>query len=386
MSNAWRATAYLSLFYFIFGLQLPYLPVWLESARGLNGTQISAVLFGALLARIIVGPLISAWADARTAQMACLILAGGAGLGYLALNITFNPILLSLVGFILMSLVHAIIPLAETSLLLVVGKGRLSFGQGRALASLLFVGGVFLGGALIEHWGAASLVPAITVLFAILTLVAYFTPRVPLGRSDANLSMWQRLKRGFKLYKRPTLFLLLVSASCIQASHAFYYGFSSVIWEKQGFSVSAISFLWVTGIVLEIVFLAMASRLPTWLTPPRLICIGGIAAIIRWTLYGFAPDIISLFVLQNLHALTFAATFIGAIKLVHDEVAKEDQALTLSLLAAVYGAMTGAAGIFSGFLFDNIAMQGYWFMAILSAIGVIFALLMMLRISTRLER
>ncbi len=386
MSNAWRATAYLSLFYFIFGLQLPYLPVWLETARGLDGPQISFVLFGALLARVIVGPVISGWADARTAKIASVLMAAGAGFGYFVLNLTFDPIFLAIVGFFLMSIVHAIIPLGESSLLLVAGESRPSFGQGRALASLSFVFGVFSGGFLIQYVGVSSLVPVITCLFVGLMLIGWLVPSIPLGESGTEAGLWSRMARGIRLYRRPTLYLLLISASCIQAAHAFYYGFSTVIWEKQGFSGTEISFLWVTGVLLEIAFLAFASKFPAWVTPQRLVLIGAIGAVLRWVSYGFAPDLLSAFILQNLHALTFAATFIGGVRMVHSEVAKQDQTLALSLLAAIAGAMTGAAGVLSGYLYEGIGVRGYWAMAALAAIGGLFACLMMLRISTRLER
>lgn len=386
MSNAWRATAYLSFFYYIFGLQLPYLPVWLETARGLNGGQIGAVIFGALLGRIIIGPIVSTWADARSIRMVWIILAGGACLGFLALNFTYHPIALIVVGFFLMSVVNALIPLAEASLLLVAGEEKPSFGQGRALASTAFVVGVFTGGAVIGNWGAAMLVPVMTALFAVLILIAFTGPRIPLGRTDKDSTFWQRMKRGLSLYKRPTLFLLLISVSCVQATHAFYYGFSAVVWEKQGFSSFFISALWAVGIVLEIVFLAMASRFPVWLTPERLIGIGAIGAIVRWTIYGFQPDLATSFVLQNLHALTFAATFIGSIRVVHRDVEKQDQAIVLSLLASVMGAFIGAAGMLSGYLYDIGGAKGYWFMSIISLVGMIFACLLMFRVKTRPAR
>ncbi len=385
MNNAWRATLHLSLFYFIFGFQLPYLPVWLEEARQLNGPQISFVLFGALLARIIVGPLISAWADARTAKIASLILALLAWTGYLALNFTHQPILLAIVGFFLMSVIHAIIPLGEASLLLVADVRKPSFGQGRAIASGLFVIGVFLGGALIDTIGIGSLVPIITALLLGLIVTGYFMPAIPLGKDNAPMGFYQRIVRGFRLYKRPTLYLLMISTACVQAAHGFYYGFSSVIWEKQGFSGSVISYLWVTGVVLEIAFLALAVKLPNWVTPQRLVLVGALGSIIRWSIYGFVPDLVSTFILQNLHALTFAATYLGGVRVIHRDIAKEDQTLAFTLLAAVTGAITGVAGISSGFLYEQIGAQGYWYMAGLSLIGAIFACLMMLRISTRLE-
>ncbi|MFC7291841.1 MFS transporter [Hirschia litorea] len=387
MNDAWRATAYLSLFYYMFGFQLPYLPVWLEKARGLNGTQISAVIFGALLARIIVGPLISTWADAKTSRAALTLLAVGGFVGYLALNFSNHPIILSAVGFCVMSVVHAIMPLSEASLVLSVGKGiRPNFGEGRGIASVLFVLGVFSGGLLMERYGVEYLVPAITCLFVAQILIGLCAPRISLGVSDNSIGFGERFKRGFRQFRKPVLFLLLIASACIQATHAFYYGFSTVIWEKQGFSGQLISLMWITGVVLEIAFLTFSARLLTWLTPERLILLGGIAGVIRWTVLGFSPSALSILLVQNLHGLTFAATFIGCVTLIQREVDKESQALTLSILASVIAAVTGLFGLMSGILYDWIGAMGYWWMAGLAGIGTLFACLLMLRIRTRLYR
>ncbi len=387
MNDAWRATAYLSLFYYLFGLQLPYLPVWLEKARGLSGAQISAVIFGALLARIIVGPLISTWADSKTSRAALSVLALGGFVGFLGLNFSYHPILLCVVGFGVMSVVHAIMPLSEASLVLASDNGvRPSFGEGRGIASVAFVVGVFSGGLLIEQLGASMLVPAISGLYLFLILAGMFAPNTPLGVSDTKIPFYERFKRGFRQFRKPTLFLLLLSAACIQATHAFYYGFSTVIWEKQGFSGTLISGMWITGVVIEILFLMLSARLPAFLSPERLILIGGLSGVVRWSILGFAPDALSTFLVQNLHGLTFAATFLGCVTLIRQEVEKESQALTLSILASVIAAMTGLWGLVSGFLYDIIGANGYWWMAALAAIGSLFACLLMLRIKTRLDR
>jgi len=213
--------------------------------------------------------------------------------------------------------------------------------------------------------------------------MAVLAPKARLGNTDDTQSFFQRLKRGLKQFRRPTLFLLLVGSSLIQASHAFYYGFGTIIWEAQGFSSNYISILWVIGVLGEILLLMFADKLPKQITPQLLLLMGAVGALIRWSIYGFYPDAVSVFWLQNLHLFTFAATFVGTIQIVHRDVDRQDKAIVLSLIASLTGALTGITGISSGFLYDAVKGQGYWLMSCLGLLACIFACLLIYRISTR---
>ncbi len=55
-------TAYCCLVFLYTGGTLPFMGLWFES-RGLNSGQISLILALPMLARVVTGPLIAAWAD-----------------------------------------------------------------------------------------------------------------------------------------------------------------------------------------------------------------------------------------------------------------------------------------------------------------------------------
>ncbi len=389
LNDAWRATLFLSAFFYAFGIQLAYLPVWLEAARGLSGIEISCVIFGASIGRLVSGPVLAAWVDGQTARNASMRLALGAALGFTALMFATGPVMMIGAGFVALSIVYGIGPASEAALMHAVSERPqgINFGQGRAMSSASFVLGVFSGGALIEHIGAHAIMWALIVLFAALVGLGWFSPRYALGTPGGVLSFKERFAKGGRIFRRPTLFLLLLSTGPIQASHAFYYAFSSVVWEQQGFSGSVIGLLWGTGVVIEIVLLVFYERLPKWVTPQRLILAGAAGAVVRWTWYGLAPEPGLTFVLQNLHALSFAATYVGTIQIIRRDVDKEDRTVALTLQAALTtGVLTGLVGLVGGAVYDAHAEKGYWVMAAMAAIGIFFALLMMYRIATRPPR
>src|SRR3546814_17623669 len=62
------------------------------------------------------------------------------------------------------------------------------------------------------------------------------------------------LRRLARLFAQRELLIFLVASALIQASHAAYYGFSSLYWRASGIGETAIALLWAEGVVAEILF------------------------------------------------------------------------------------------------------------------------------------
>ena len=78
----------------------------------------------------------------------------------------------------------------------------------------------------------------------------------------------RRAARGSHSHLRQPAFLAIAAAaSLIQASHAVYYGFSTLDWTAKGFDGVTIGVLWALGVVAEIVLFAFAGRLPRSIGP-----------------------------------------------------------------------------------------------------------------------
>ena len=388
MNKAWRATYFLSAYFFAFGIQLPYFPLWLEEVRGLSGEDISLVLSGALIGRIITGPLIAAWADNKSGNVAALILNLAALFGFGMISQIDHPIGLMFAGFFALTLIYAIAPVAEAILLRsALAAKSPTYTTGRAIASTSFVVGVFLGGWVVDRWGAVGILPSLLVWYLVSSVIALSLPREAMG-SFSGGGFLKRLEKSSIFIRRPALFFLLIATGLIQAAHSFYYGFSAIIWKEQAFSGSLVSLFWIVGVLFEIILFFFAARLPAWVTPQRLILAGAIASVVRWGGLGYAPtSIFAIMALQLLHALTFAATYLGTIRVIERDVPPDDRASVLSVLAAITtGVITGSIGIIAGRLYDDFNEKVYWLMAGISAVGVLFAILLMIRVATRPPR
>src|SRR4051812_19356680 len=57
------------------------------------------------------------------------------------------------------------------------------------------------------------------------------------------------------LVRDPVFMTAVVAAGLIQSAHAFYYGFSTLAWKRQGIAEDMTGVLWATGVAAEIGFL-----------------------------------------------------------------------------------------------------------------------------------
>jgi PPP family 3-phenylpropionic acid transporter len=181
--------------------------------------------------------------------------------------------------------------------------------------------------------------------------------------------------RGVSELMRNRPFLLaVISTSLIQATHAFYYAFSALLWKGQGLSATVIGLLWATGVAAEIAFMWFLEPWRRRVGPEALVVIGGVAALVRWTAYAFTPPLWLLFPLQTLHALSFAAVLMGSLQLIERHAAPRSASAAQTISSAFSGGLViGLATLASGALFDAAGVLGYLGMSALALLGLIGA-------------
>jgi PPP family 3-phenylpropionic acid transporter len=104
---------------------------------------------------------------------------------------------------------------------------------------------------------------------------------------------------------------------------------------------------------------------------------GAGGAVARWLAMGFAPLGLVLWPLQALHALSFAAAHVGAMRLLYREAPEHSAAMAQTLYAALSaGLLMGGSTLLSGYLYDLVGARGYWAMAVMAAAGGALALLL----------
>ncbi len=372
-----RFAAHYGAFYLAFGAFLPYLPVWLES-RGLSPELIGIALAGSMIGRTLLAPLGAAWMDGASRRRDAVVGFAWAGLaGFLLMSPFQDAVLLTILAALAGSLFSGQIPLIDAFAAWSSRREGFAFGPQRAVGSATFIIGNLGAGALIGHFGGEAALIWMTAGAALTVAVAQFLPlgerqRPPKGTDPIPL----------KLLLSTPFVLALTASALIQSSHAFYYAFSALSWQAQGIPPEMVGALWSTGVVAEIVFLALSGRYLRRFKPGHLILLASGAAVIRWTLTAFAPPLGVLFVLQTTHALTFAAAYFGFLRFAAEAAPDRLQASTQAANSALSGGLALAImSVLSGWFYDYFGTGGFAFMA-LPAIGAAICAGLLLRVRT----
>jgi PPP family 3-phenylpropionic acid transporter len=339
------------------GIQLPFLPVWL-AAKGLDAAAIGMVLAVPMVMRVAAVPLVTRAADRHTALRGALIataLATGAGFALTGFASSFVTILLA------MALASAaftpVMPLVDSYALAgLKARGR-AYGPVRLWGSAAFVTGNLGAGFLVDVIAGGDLIWLIVAAFAVAAVVAPFL--APL-RTD-GLAGIAPPATGRGRIGSPALLAVVMAASLIQASHAVYYGFSTLAWSARGLDGIAIGALWALGVIAEIVLFAVSGRLP--FGPAVLLGLGAAGAVIRWTAMAFDPPAALLPALQCLHGLSFGATHLGAVQYLARTAPDGLGATAQGYLSIALGLVMAAAMGLSGMLFGACGSLAYLAMA-----------------------
>ena len=200
-----------------------------------------------------------------------------------------------------------------------------------------------------------------------LLLACLAIPSAPAGPGIG--SRWRALGR-FAADRR--FWLFVASGAALQSSHQLYYGFGTLYWRELGFSDTVIGILWAEGVLAEIVLFWLNAPLVARLGPLGLMALGGVAGILRWSLFGLIPGLAAAAVLQLLHGCTFGASHLGAMHFMARSVPPHAAASAQSLYAALSAGLgSGLVMLAAGWLYAAYGGQAYPFMALLSAAGLV---------------
>lgn len=361
------------------GVYLPYFPVWLKS-KGLGPTEISLIVALSLFLRLIVSPFFASVADRLGDRRRVVIwLSTGALVAASLFFWTdgFGPILL--VALILNVIYPSIGPLVETISMRARLDHGINYGRVRLWGSVTFIGASAFTGWLLEWTPASIILICFMVTLAVNLGGAHLLPREAPPQKK-RVSSRSRFADVLEIGRHPIFILFVLTSSLAQATHAVYYAFGTLAWQKQGYPDTVIGLLWATGVVAEIILFYISGPLMARLGAVKLLIIATGASVIRWTITAFSPHIALLFVVQALHALTFGAAHLGAVQFVAQAAPPRVAATAQSLYAAMAsGVMMGLMTISIGPLYESIGAHTYFAMAGAGALALAGALLLAVR-------
>lgn len=387
LSTRARQALFYTFVYIGTGASLPFMPVWFQ-AQGLSGAEIGLILAVPLLLRAASGPIIGVWADNfklyRT-PMVFLALAGAIFYALMAASPVFGDykfygfLVLWTVGY---TLTTSVSPLIDAMTFQLAAKEGFAYTFPRAIGSAVFVATNILLGFLLT-----LLSPDIILVWVVLAglgisaaaaLILQPKSKDDLPDADKIADEGAResgpesgIGRLKALLANRTLVWVVVAMGFFQASHSFYYGFSTIIWRDMGYSGTICGYLWAIGVVAEVAYMWFTLGWRRRVGPWRMLILAGVLSVLRWGITAMSPPLYLLWFVQALHAFSFAAIYLAGLELVQTLSPRRLGGLAQSLNAAfTTGVMMGLGTLASGAVYDLIGSWGYLMMAGLSAAGL----------------
>ncbi|MGA9657513.1 MAG: MFS transporter [Asticcacaulis sp.] len=378
-TTAYKQSLFYVLMYAGTGATLPFMPLWFKG-HGMSPAQIGAILALPLLLRAVSGPISGLWADSfrlyRTPAIilsfcaACFFALLGLGSRFPAVQF---PVYLLMYG-LAFSCVSNLAPMIDAMTLHFARKEGFVYALPRAAGSMSFIFTNVGLGFLLLLWPVDTVLIWVVGAAVLTSLGARFLlpaqPR-PVAEPSQNLAHDKGFSRLKVLMRDSGFVWLLIAVGCLYSSHTFYYAFSTIIWKAHGLSSSTCGYLWATGVLAEVAFMWWGEGLRRKAGPWRMLMAGGVFAVVRWSLMTLSPPLWALYLLQVLHALSFAATYLAGLELVHLIVPKGYESLGQTVNAAyANGLLMGMGTLASGAVYGLLEARGYGLMALISAAGL----------------
>lgn len=358
------------------GVSSPFMPVWFAH-HGLNGAQIGFILSLPLMARVLTAPLLAVWADSfRLRRTALWIMSLGVTAAYAAMALPFGFAGWAVVWFAASSAQSTLSPLMDVMVLRRARTDGFNYAWPRGIGSSAFIVGNVTVGALLAHGSPNIVLVWIVGAQALAAVVArWLLPPDPVHEDGDVTGAKDRFSGLGALLKDGGFMTATVSAGLIQSSHAFYYGFSTLAWKHQGIPESLTGILWGVGVAAEVVFMWFMEPWRRRIGPRNLLVLGGLAALVRWSVLAFSPPLWLVIPVQLLHVFSYAATFLASLQLVERLSTSRNASAAQAINSALSGGvLIGAATLASGPLFDRFGAQGYLLMSAMALAGLLGAL------------
>ena len=371
-----RFAFYYGAVFLAVGCYLPFWPLWLE-ARGLTAGEIGLLLALAAWVKVIASPALAHLSDRAGWGKGTIVLLAGLSLLAFAAFLPADGLAWILAVQILVACSFPLlIPLGESQTMAAVYRHSLDYGRIRLWGSLAFIAGSLAAGRLIGAFSAEWVLWLILAALVLTVLAAALLPGTAGAAPETGSGEDRSLGRLLGLLRQPGLLVFLLSAGLIQASHAAYYGFSSLHWRASGIGETTIALLWTEGVVAEVLFFALSRHLTRRFSPVALLAGAGLLGGLRWAVVAASSDLVLLFAVQSLHAATFAVTHLAAMHYITRATPAGLSASMQSFYSALSGGLAmGGAMLLAGRLYEMSPGAAFSGMSVLALAAAGLALL-----------
>ena len=332
INNNHRIISLYSSLFFVVSLITVYMPVWLHESFHMEIKTIGILLAIIGICKIFYNVFIVKNLKDLPRQKNTLTKLAIAMIFTFLIILFLKPtevkylIILVFIGLILFA---PIIPIVENVCSNLNNNFTNTYGKLRISGSLAFLLGVFFMGRIIDHYDT-RIFPILLIIFLLIFLLVIFL--IPTRKIKRNYFFEGTI---IKVLQNKNFFIILISCSLIQGSHAMYYAFSAILWRKYEISFSLIGLLWAWGIVAEIIFFYIIDKLRINRNFVLIVFIASFLSSIRWLLSFFFTDFPKLLLVQTLHAVSFGLTHYIMMYFINTNMPVDEKLIAQSLYHSI---------------------------------------------------
>ncbi|HET8730850.1 MAG TPA: MFS transporter [Moraxellaceae bacterium] len=371
MKSALLPVVPLSAFYFFYfaglGGFMPYMGLFLKDHLGLAEKEIGQLLAFLMIARVIAPNFWGYLAD-KTGKRLTVVRFGSVMLTLCSLALMWPQGFWSL-AFVLLaysffqSAIQA--QFEAVTIAHLGGRGDL-YSRIRLWGSIGFIVAVGLLGVLFDHVAVAWL-PLCLMLTASATLIASLS--VPAIATRIRAEAQERLR---DILRRPAVMTFLAIHFLMQLSHAPYYSFFTLFLKEHGYSSTVIGWMWSLAVLAEVIAFFFMHRWLPRMGEQRVMLLCLLAGVLRWGVTAVAVDIPAvIWMVQLLHAATFAAFHAAAIRFIYAHFGDGHQGQGQGLYSMLWGVGVASGSWLAGMIWATHASWAFLGAAVACALGAL---------------
>jgi len=375
-SQKWMSVQFF-IFFFTWGVFLPYWTGYLTNVKDMSVYAASLIMGAGMIARAFSTLVLFPELTKRySIHIFLRILALGSLLTFV-LYIPLSSFTMLLLITVLFSLVYPnLLPAMESCASLLMQRDRIHYGRSRSFGSAGFMAAVLTIGFSTAQFGEEAILWVMIAALAFVVLASSW--KAPEALTDKPIredqqSTWQLAK---VLLKQKEFLAALVIVVLIQGSHASYNSYSFIYLQDIGVSNGWIGVIINVAVLAEIVLFMVADRFFGKSKVSTLFMIAAVGATVRWVAIWLFPIAAVFIATQALHAISFGLAHYAFIQFIARTLHKSAIPTAQGLYAAFAMSLSSALLTFlGGYLYDIQAGYAFLGMALFSFPAIVLLIL-----------
>lgn len=363
-SQKWMSLQFF-IFFFTWGVFLPYWTGYLTNVKDMSVYAASIIMGAGMIARAFSTLVLFPELTKRYSIHIFLRILAIGSLVTFVLYVPLSSFVMLLIITVLFSLVYPnLLPAMESCASLLMQRDRIHYGRSRSFGSAGFMAAVLTIGFTTARFGEQAILWVMIGALAFVVIASSWkAPKTLMEKPvhENQQSTWELAK---VLIKQKEFVAALVIVVLIQGSHASYNSYSFIYLQDIGVSNGWIGVIINIAVLAEIILFMAADRLFGERKVMTMFVIAAIGANVRWIAIWLFP-VASVFIAsQVLHAISFGLAHYAFIQFIARSLDKSAIPTAQGLYAAFAMSLSSALlTFFGGYLYD--IEPGYAFVGML---------------------